>query len=98
LDCQAEGCGGPNQDDHGDDAAGAARGFAADRAIEAAIEECDRSAGEDDRVWHMAENRRHIAKQPIDRETEEQQQGRVGKSARHHSAAARPRGAGRDDG
>ena len=64
------------QDDR-NDAAFPACSLAAKLAVELAVEECDRAAGDDDRMRDAAENRRHIAEQPVDGEPGNQQQQRI---------------------
>jgi adenosylcobyric acid synthase len=71
------------QNDDGDDAAAAARGFAADLAIEPAIEKGDGAAGERHRVRHQTEHRRHVAQRAVDGEAGDEQQQRVGDRRRH---------------
>ena len=74
LDAKAEERRPADQHSDRDDAPLAARGFAADLAIEATVEKRNRTAREDDRMWDVAEHRRHFAEQRVDNEATDQQQ------------------------
>ena len=50
---------------------------AALRPVELALKKCDRPPGENDRVRDAGEYRRHVAKNRIDREREEQEEERI---------------------
>ena len=93
-DCKAECGGAADQQNHGDDPADAARGVAANRAIELAIEIGDGASGECDRMRNPGEYCRHVAKPRIDREAGGEQQQRVG-DARDHGGGSLGRGRGR---
>ena len=73
-----------DQHDDRDNAALAPNPVAAARAVELAVEERDRVAGEHDRVRHMREHCRQIAEQRIDRETDQQQQQHIVVAQRYH--------------
>ena len=92
-DRQAECGGAADQQDHGDDPADAARGVAANLAVELAVEIGDGAAGECHRMRHPGEYRRHVAKPRVDREAGGEQQQRVG-DARDHGGGSLGRGPG----
>jgi adenosylcobyric acid synthase len=81
-----------DEHDHRDHAAAAARGRAASLAVELPVEKCDGAAGEHHRMRHMAEQRRHVAEDAVEREAGNEQQQRVG-DGRRHSRSSLGRGA-----
>ncbi len=84
LDRQSERRRAADQHDDRDGATFAARGFAANLAVEFAVEERDRTAGENDRMRNMAEDGRHIAEECIKSEAADQDQQGVDTCGRHH--------------
>src|SRR5579875_1994711 len=83
----SHGGGGADQRDQDEDAALAARRLAALLAIELPVAEGDRAAGQDDRMRNSAEQRRHVAKDGVEREAGDQDQKRAGEAGRDHAAA-----------
>jgi hypothetical protein len=87
LDRPTEQRGPADQYGNRNDAALAARDVAAVFAVELAVEEGDRTAGKDDRMRHIAKDRRHFAEQRVDDETGNEEQQRLGRCRRHRSRA-----------
>jgi adenosylcobyric acid synthase len=94
LDGEPEERGAARQYCHGDDAAAAARGFAANLAVELPVAKGDGAAGERHRMRHPAEQGRHVAERGVDGEAGDEQQQRIG-SGRDHGGASLGRGCGR---
>ena len=83
LDHQAGRRGGADQHDHGDDAADAARGLAADFAVEPAVEKSDGAPGQHDRMRYAGKDRRHVADPGVEGEAGGEQQQWVGDDRDH---------------
>ena len=83
LDHPPEQCSAADQHQDCDDAALAARAFAAGLAVKFFIEKSDRAAGEHDGMRDSAEDRRHVAEHAVDGERRNKQQQRVGRRRGH---------------
>ena len=84
LDNPADCHGGPDQRDHGQNAALAARLLGPSRPVQLALEMRNRAPGEHDRMRQKAKYHRQVAEQRIKRQTGEQQQQRIIQGRRPH--------------